>query len=214
MSKASTSEIREPRQARSKERVATILFTARDLIAERGSAAVKVQDIADRAGINVGTIYQYFPNKSAIVVKLAKGYIDEMRRFLWAVYEERVVDIPDAVERGRRFMRHYFDTHDKDPAYSEIVLWENVDREIAELEKNDDRQYIEFQLDQIRHLVPASREGDVRRLLALCMAFTAAAARSAMQASGEERQKLFTEAIDMVCGAYHQRLHSITGAPR
>ena len=49
------------------ERRDDILRAARELVAERGMARVKITDIAARVGVTRGLIYHYFPNKDAII---------------------------------------------------------------------------------------------------------------------------------------------------
>ena len=60
----------EPAQKRSKDKVARILDAARSLIVESGSANVKMTEIAKRAGVAVGTLYQFFPTAPGLVEKL------------------------------------------------------------------------------------------------------------------------------------------------
>jgi AcrR family transcriptional regulator len=48
------------------ERPAQILDAALDVFAERGVAAARLEDIANRAGLSKGTIYLYFPNKEVL----------------------------------------------------------------------------------------------------------------------------------------------------
>lgn len=63
---------RAPSQKRSRERVEHILASASKLIAERGSDAMRMSEVADISGISIGSLYQYFPDKSAIVRTLAE----------------------------------------------------------------------------------------------------------------------------------------------
>ena len=50
-----TPEVRVPRQQRSRDRVEAILEAARALIGEKGSAGLKIQEIAERAKITAGS---------------------------------------------------------------------------------------------------------------------------------------------------------------
>ena len=68
---------REPRQARSRARVAQILAAADGILSQEGFEALTVRRIALDAGVPVGSIYQFFPDKAAVVDALAHGYIGE-----------------------------------------------------------------------------------------------------------------------------------------
>src|SRR6266567_7610341 len=68
---------REPRQARSRARVAQILAAADGILSQEGFEALTVRRIALEAGVPVGSIYQFFPDKAAVVDALAHGYIGE-----------------------------------------------------------------------------------------------------------------------------------------
>lgn len=63
---------RAPSQKRSRERVEHILASASKLIAQRGSDAMKMSEVAELSGISIGSLYQYFPDKSAIIRTLAE----------------------------------------------------------------------------------------------------------------------------------------------
>lgn len=80
MEHASENEVirTKPSQARGKERIHIILVAAHDLFHERGIDVVTTNDIALAAGVPIGSIYRYFPNKEAIILALADAYIDEV----------------------------------------------------------------------------------------------------------------------------------------
>ena len=61
-----------PRQARARDRVDAILAAAREIIETDGVEPLSTQRIAKVAGIPVGSVYQFFPNKHSIVLELAK----------------------------------------------------------------------------------------------------------------------------------------------
>jgi AcrR family transcriptional regulator len=68
---------REPRQARSKARLAQILAAADAILAEEGVEGLTVRRIAERAGVPVGSLYQFFPDKGSVVDAVARAYIAE-----------------------------------------------------------------------------------------------------------------------------------------
>jgi AcrR family transcriptional regulator len=67
-----------PLQARSRATVDVILEAAARVLAERGYAGTNTNLIAAVAGVSVGSIYQYFPNKDAIVVALRDRHSEAM----------------------------------------------------------------------------------------------------------------------------------------
>lgn len=79
---------KEPVQTRGHETRARILEAARRVFASRGYAAGTTNHIAQRAGLSVGSLYQYFPNKDAILVELMDAHIDEGTARLLEVVEE------------------------------------------------------------------------------------------------------------------------------
>ncbi len=61
---------RVPQQTRGQETFDLILATTGELLQARGTDAITTNLIAKSAGVNVATLYQYFPNKRAILVEL------------------------------------------------------------------------------------------------------------------------------------------------
>ena len=63
---------KRPAQQRSRETVRVILEAAARIFEERGIAAATTDAIAERAGVSIGSLYQYFPNKEAVLAELAR----------------------------------------------------------------------------------------------------------------------------------------------
>lgn len=68
---------RRPRQARSQETTRAILEAAARVFAAQGYAAGTTNRIAAAAGVSIGSLYEYFPNKDAILVALMERHIVE-----------------------------------------------------------------------------------------------------------------------------------------
>lgn len=69
----------KPSQARGKERVRRILAAALELFQERGLLEeITTNDIAERAGVPIGSLYRYYPNKDAILAALTEMYVDDV----------------------------------------------------------------------------------------------------------------------------------------
>jgi AcrR family transcriptional regulator len=67
---AQISSRKRPKQARSTDLVAAILEAAAQVLAKEGASRFTTARVAERAGVSVGSIYQYFPNKAAILFRL------------------------------------------------------------------------------------------------------------------------------------------------
>ncbi|MCW6536477.1 TetR family transcriptional regulator [Sphingomonas lycopersici] len=82
---------KQPRQARSTELVSAVLDAAVQVLAAEGAARFTTARVAERAGVSVGSLYQYFPNKASILFRLQS---DEWRRttdLLRGILEDRRV---------------------------------------------------------------------------------------------------------------------------
>lgn len=66
-----------PRQERSRQTVQTILQAAIHIFEQHGYAAGTTARIAERAGVSIGSLYQYFPSKDAILTALALEHLAE-----------------------------------------------------------------------------------------------------------------------------------------
>jgi len=65
---------KRPRQERSRFTVEAILEAAADILVRDGYDKLTTNRIADRAGVNVASLYQYFPGKEAIVAELRRRH--------------------------------------------------------------------------------------------------------------------------------------------
>ena len=134
---------RQPRQARSQERVNQILDAAEQMFINEGYDATTTNAIATRAHVPIGSLYQFFPDKAAILQALGMRYIEllhqqitvlhtsETAKLPLSTYVDRVIDTTD------QFFRAY-------PGYYAIFM--QVQGKMPELEAMEtaaDAQYIE-----------------------------------------------------------------------
>jgi AcrR family transcriptional regulator len=124
---------RAPQQARSRARVRRLLEAADQVLGTEGFAALTMRRLADEAGIPVGTIYQFFPDKGAVVDALARRYIAEFEDMIAALVEqaehERWDDVVETVVSGAIAM---YRSH---PGY--LAIW--TGRHLSpELQRADD----------------------------------------------------------------------------
>lgn len=83
---------RIPRQSRARATRDAIVEAAAHLLAARGWGASTTNHIAGRAGVSIGSLYKYFPNKPSILAEVARRRIDAEVAGLAATFEARAVD--------------------------------------------------------------------------------------------------------------------------
>jgi AcrR family transcriptional regulator len=85
---AQISSRKRPKQARSTGLVAAILEAAAQVLAKEGAPRFTTARVAERAGVSVGSIYQYFPNKAAILFRLQSDEWRQTSDLLRAILED------------------------------------------------------------------------------------------------------------------------------
>jgi AcrR family transcriptional regulator len=125
---------RKPRQARSQERVNRILDGAEGLFASQGYAATTTNAIAARAEVPIGSLYQFFPDKTAILQALALRYAEKLHQELTVIDEAELARLSLS-----DYMNQLIDTTDRffteNPSYYAIFM--EVQGTIPELEEID-----------------------------------------------------------------------------
>lgn len=119
MARTEVSPRKQPRQARSRATVEAILeATARVLVAD-GYEAATTNRIAEIAGVSVGSLYQYFPRKEALVAALVERHVREMLDLLGRALVE-AARVPIAVA-APRLVRAMIDAHRIDPELHRVL---------------------------------------------------------------------------------------------
>jgi AcrR family transcriptional regulator len=88
MSRPRLSPRKTPRQHRSRATVEALLEATTDILIRDGYAKLTTNRIAERAGVNIASLYQYFPGKDAIVAELRRRHGDDQRAALRQVLAE------------------------------------------------------------------------------------------------------------------------------
>ncbi|VVP67602.1 hypothetical protein PS918_00599 [Pseudomonas fluorescens] len=74
-----------PRQSRSVAMVDAILEASARVLLERGYAGMSTNVVAQQAGVSVGSLYQYFPNKESLLVALHSRHAEQMAHSIEAI---------------------------------------------------------------------------------------------------------------------------------
>lgn len=79
---------KQPQQARSSELVAATLQAAIQVLAREGAHRFTMARVAEKAGVSVGSLYQYFPNKAAILFRLQSDEWRQTTELLRGILED------------------------------------------------------------------------------------------------------------------------------
>lgn len=162
---------RTPRQARSRERVDRILDAAAQLLLEEGYDAVKTNHIARRAGVSIGSIYQFFPHRVAIFHALAVRYLDRISEVLanklttaaarpWREVIDDVIDTLAEIWRT-------------EPAFTTVWLAIQNTAELRESDEQYNRIFVQEYLTpylavSLPEIAPDRREAMARIIFEVC----------------------------------------------
>lgn len=108
---------RAPRQARSRATVDAVLEAAARIIRQRGVEALTTNHISEVAGVGVATLYGYFPNKTAVLVALARRLMAEDEAAILAAVQTAAPG-----EGLRLAIRTVLRRHLEDPAVRRAVM--------------------------------------------------------------------------------------------
>src|SRR6266540_4026301 len=90
--KLRTSPRKQPRQKRSLETVDAILAATAQVLVRHGYEGANTNRIAEAAGVSVGSLYQYFPSKEALVTALIERHMESM----WQIIVENAARVAAA----------------------------------------------------------------------------------------------------------------------
>jgi AcrR family transcriptional regulator len=111
---------KQPRQVRAELTRQRILTAAAHVFGEHGYAAGTTNRIAERAGISIGSLYQYFPNKDAILAELLLRHLDDGAAATAKIQAGRLPGPIDEVFRV--FVRGAIETHLDEPRLLRVLL--------------------------------------------------------------------------------------------
>ncbi|MEG9434359.1 TetR/AcrR family transcriptional regulator [Terriglobus sp. ADX1] len=76
--KSAANQRKQPSQERSRETVAVILEAAARILESRGLEGYNTNAVAEKAGVSIGSLYQYFPGKDALTIALILSFEEEL----------------------------------------------------------------------------------------------------------------------------------------
>lgn len=129
---------RGPVQARARQTVDSIVEAAGQLLVIRGRAAITTNAVAARAGVSIGSLYQYFPNKESIFEALRERHRHQVMPLVQHALTNLADPKVDLVEGTVALMRGLAQLHESAPARMRVLV-----DELGEGEANIDGERFE-----------------------------------------------------------------------
>ncbi len=110
---------RAPRQQRSRQTVEVILEAVERVLKREGVDAITTNRIAEAAGVSIGSVYQYFPDKKSIFTALHQRHVEQVSQ----VIEKTVVEHASSSLESFTcaLVERLMDLHDLEPGLHEII---------------------------------------------------------------------------------------------
>ncbi|MGT2464831.1 TetR/AcrR family transcriptional regulator [Mesorhizobium atlanticum] len=180
---------RAPTQQRSRERVERMLAAASALIAEQGSDAMRMGEVAERAGVSIGSLYQFFPDKRAIVWALAERYTAESQACISAALKD-VGDAEGFKSAFSELVDIYYQLFLAEPVIRDVWSGTQADKALRDLELADSRANGQFLVAVLKRLRPDADPVELETTAFLVWQMGEAAVRLAVSVDREEGDRL------------------------
>jgi AcrR family transcriptional regulator len=190
---------RKPQQERSRERVDAILKTAMQLIGEKGIDAVTMKEVAARSGGPLASVYQYFPNKSAILATLYERFSETSREQLTAIVAG-VSDLDGLIEASDRLLDNYYSRVAGDPAIQDLQNAIQADKALQNLDITETRLQASLFYDASVHLVAPARREAFGRMVFLIFQLAGSVVRLTLTQDRTEGRQMFEDYRSIVHG--------------
>lgn len=192
---------RTPQQARSQQRVDLILDVAADIFAEVGYESATTNAIAERAGVSIGSLYRYFPDKDAILHALSNRYYEQVRALFDEVFTKDVVYLPLPVLLDR-LIDPFVELYMACPAYKHILLGSDVSADIAAASEELDQEIIEHIAEILQLTAPNMDEQRAHLVATVCKAQVKALITLITPSSDEPFRSQITAEVKRMLIAY------------
>jgi len=180
-----------PTQERAKLRFEAILSAATDLIAQAGSDHLKMSDVASAAGVPIGSLYQYFPDKAAILLTLADRIMDRVRIGLTDAMGS-VETLVEAEEALGVTLNAYYHMFLEEPVARDIWFGVQANKTLHELDMEDSRANGEIAFRALRKFAPRKNWKKLEATCFLIMQLSGMAVRLAVSLERKEGDRIIS----------------------
>ncbi|CAN7161356.1 TetR/AcrR family transcriptional regulator [Acidovorax sp. LjRoot129] len=195
---------RTPRQERSQFTVDAIFGAVARIVETEGEAGLTTNRIAETAGVSVGSLYQYFPSKEAILAAMLDQHCDRVMLELDALLAQARAEGWTPEQQVRRYARHYLQAFGAGPPAGRALArlsWQLDYRTsmLVSVRGTSERLALHLQRMAEDHHLPAPTPA---QLFVLTRAFMGAVRAASLEQSPLLDSPEFEQALVALCLAY------------
>jgi AcrR family transcriptional regulator len=170
---------KKPQQERSIQRLDAIMEAAVHLIAENGVGNLKMTDLAARAGVPIGSLYQFFPERAAVVRALHDRHTERVESGAQRVFS-KVTSLSEVEALLGMAVDSFYATFRNDPVYLPVWLAAISDPDLQRLNTDHQTRLTSVLCAIFRPLLPKDTTIDLEVRVMLFVYLTGATVRRAM----------------------------------
>ena len=203
-SKSNENSVRQPQQKRSQDRVDQILEATKRIIAQKGTPGLTINGIAEEANITAGSMYQYFPNKNAIIFALGAQYLVKIREQI----ESEFAEFPNNRSEFRVILMNTFDSyaqmHIDDPVLRDIWMGSVTDKKMKDLDWEDTNQNVAMLFEISHQFYPEQMHKELETTLLLLLQFAISATSTVIDSPVQNQRQVLKTARNMLEISLHK----------
>ena len=182
---------RVPLQTRSQARVERILDAARELLVEAGPEGLRPTEVARRASVPIGSVYQYFGDRHDLLAVLVERYFVQVRSMLADCMAEPA-NLDEALRALREAGARWYRLHADEPSFGPLLFAILGDPVLQRANLEDSRASTAVLFDALAPWLPdVDPQALQRTLLVVNHLFVPAMQLALVQSTVEEQQALF-----------------------
>lgn len=170
---------KEPVQERSRQRFERILEVALELILSKGVDAVAMSDIASKSEISIASLYQYFPDKAAIVATLADRFNQMGQHYVQEAFAH-VQEPADMIPALHAMIDGYLECFTEEPGARAIWQATQADARLHSIDEEDCKAHAQTVATALQRVAPKMSPEEAFRLSYILTCIVGTVVRNSM----------------------------------
>lgn len=197
---------RTPVQVRSVAKVARMLDACAEIVDEVGYEALSTTLIAERADVAIGSVYQFFPDKRAVVAALTQrnveAYVDRLAERMSGGGLARWVDAVDVA------LDEYIDMHRNVPGFRTLHFGDVVDLNLLDPDRDNNAVIVDHLGALLERHFGLTRDDRLEFALAMAVEMADALVKAAFRYQVDGDERILAEAKQIIRDYLDRRISS------